>query len=86
MEKILELWDQGYSAIDVVVTIFRVVKASDKMPEYTKLEFIKVRTAASPFLTCERVERVTGNRVDSYAGPGRCWDPGSTGWAGGPPL
>jgi len=42
MEKIYELWDQGYSAVDVVVTIFRVVKASDKMPEYTKLEFIKV--------------------------------------------
>ena len=42
MEKIQELWDQGYSAVDVVVTIFRVVKASDKMPEYTKLEFIKV--------------------------------------------
>jgi len=41
MEKIQELWDQGYSAIDVVVTVFRVVKASDKMPEYTKLEFIK---------------------------------------------
>ena len=42
MERIQDLWDQGYSAIDVVVTIFRVVKASDKMPEYTKLEFIKV--------------------------------------------
>jgi len=42
MDKIRELWDEGYSAIDVVVTIFRVVKASDKMPEYTKLEFIKV--------------------------------------------
>jgi len=41
MDKIQELWDQGYSAIDIVVTIFRVVKASDKMPEYTKLEFIK---------------------------------------------
>ena len=42
MEKLQELWDQGYSAVDIVVTIFRVVKASDKMPEYTKLEFIKV--------------------------------------------
>ncbi|KAF9643457.1 P-loop containing nucleoside triphosphate hydrolase protein [Thelephora ganbajun] len=41
MEKTQELWDQGYSAVDIVVTIFRVVKASDKMPEYTKLEFIK---------------------------------------------
>ena len=37
MGKILELWDQGYSAIDVVLTIFRVVKASDKMLEYSKL-------------------------------------------------
>ena len=33
---------QGYSAIYIVVTIFRVVNGSDKMPEYTKLEFIKV--------------------------------------------
>jgi len=48
MEKIQELWDQGYSAVDVVVTIFRVVKASDKMPEYTKLEFIKVLCVVTP--------------------------------------
>ena len=48
MDKIQELWDQGYSAVDVVVTIFRVVKASDKMPEYTKLEFIKVVSYAIP--------------------------------------
>jgi hypothetical protein len=47
MEKIQDLWDQGYSAVDVVVTIFRVVKASDKMPEYTKLEFIKVLCATT---------------------------------------
>lgn len=46
MEKLQELWDQGYSAVDIVVTIFRVVKASDKMPEYTKLEFIKVKPHA----------------------------------------
>ena len=46
MEKIQELWDQGYSAVDVVVTIFRVVKASGKMPEYTKFEFIKVAAYA----------------------------------------
>ena len=45
MEGIQELWDQGYSTMDVVVTIisgFRVVKTLDKMPEYTKLEFVKV--------------------------------------------
>jgi replication factor C subunit 2/4 len=30
MEKLSELWDQGYSAIDIVVTIFRVVKTFDE--------------------------------------------------------
>ncbi|KAF7784050.1 hypothetical protein Agabi119p4_215 [Agaricus bisporus var. burnettii] len=39
--KIKELWDQGYSAVDIVVTLFRVVKTFDEVPEYTKLEFIK---------------------------------------------
>ncbi|KAL5519264.1 RFC4 [Sanghuangporus vaninii] len=41
MEKLTELWDQGYSAVDIVVTIFRVVKTFDELPEYTKLEYIK---------------------------------------------
>ncbi|KIK70760.1 hypothetical protein GYMLUDRAFT_89769 [Collybiopsis luxurians FD-317 M1] len=41
MEKLNDLWDNGYSAVDIAVTIFRVVKTSDNMPEYTKLEFIK---------------------------------------------
>lgn len=26
MEKLTELWEQGYSAVDIVVTLFRVVK------------------------------------------------------------
>lgn len=37
-----ELWSSGYSAVDIVSTIFRVVKNNDTMPEYRKLEFIKV--------------------------------------------
>ncbi|KAJ8482583.1 hypothetical protein ONZ45_g14896 [Pleurotus djamor] len=41
MEKLNELWNQGYSAVDIVVTLFRVVKTFDEMPEYTKLEYIK---------------------------------------------
>jgi len=41
MEKLTELWDQGYSAVDIVVTLFRVVKTFDEMAEYTKLEYIK---------------------------------------------
>ena len=30
MEKLNELWDQGYSAVDIVVKIFRVVKTFDE--------------------------------------------------------
>ena len=30
MEKLGELWNQGYSAVDIVVTIFRVVKSFDE--------------------------------------------------------
>jgi len=42
MEKLDELWTQGYSAVDIVTTLFRVVKTFDELPEYTKLEYIKV--------------------------------------------
>ncbi|KZS95843.1 P-loop containing nucleoside triphosphate hydrolase protein [Sistotremastrum niveocremeum HHB9708] len=41
MEKLQELWDTGYSAIDIVTTLFRVVKTFDELQEYTKLEYIK---------------------------------------------
>ncbi|CDO75492.1 hypothetical protein BN946_scf184935.g28 [Trametes cinnabarina] len=30
MDKLNELWDQGYSAVDIVVTIFRVVRTFDE--------------------------------------------------------
>lgn len=40
--RIHGLWDQGYAAVDIVTTIFRVVKNMDQLPEYTKLEFIRV--------------------------------------------
>ena len=30
MEKLGELWNQGYSAVDIVVTILRVVKSFDE--------------------------------------------------------
>jgi replication factor C subunit 2/4 len=30
MEKLNELWNQGYSAVDIIVTIFRVVKTFDE--------------------------------------------------------
>ena len=34
------LWEQGYAAIDIVGTLFRVTKTA-QMPERTKLQFIK---------------------------------------------
>jgi replication factor C subunit 2/4 len=30
MERLNELWEQGYSAVDIVVTMFRVVKTFDE--------------------------------------------------------
>ncbi|RKP22322.1 P-loop containing nucleoside triphosphate hydrolase protein [Syncephalis pseudoplumigaleata] len=36
-----DLWDQGYSSIDIVTTLFRVAKLSNELEEYTKLEYIK---------------------------------------------
>lgn len=41
LEKLHEVWDKGYSAVDVVTTLFRVVKTLDTMQEYLKLEYIK---------------------------------------------
>eukprot|EP01104_Vermistella_antarctica_P004382 TRINITY_DN14839_c0_g1_i1.p1 TRINITY_DN14839_c0_g1~~TRINITY_DN14839_c0_g1_i1.p1 ORF type:complete len:330 (+),score=55.72 TRINITY_DN14839_c0_g1_i1:157-1146(+) len=35
------LWHQGYSATDVISTLFRVVRAHDEMQEYLKLEYMK---------------------------------------------
>lgn len=37
-----ELWAMGYAPVDIITVIFRVVK-NYEMPEYIKLEFIKVR-------------------------------------------
>lgn len=42
LECLDELWLQGYSAIDIIGTLLKVVKGMDRMAEYVKLEFIKV--------------------------------------------
>lgn len=42
MSKLEDLWRQGYAAVDIVTTLFRVVKGMDALAEYTKLQFIKV--------------------------------------------
>jgi replication factor C subunit 2/4 len=42
LTSVKELWDQGYSALDIVTTLFRVVKNYSSLDEGTKLEYIKV--------------------------------------------
>jgi replication factor C subunit 2/4 len=42
MEKLNELWQQGYSAVDIVVTIFRVVKTFDECVCVPCLHCLKV--------------------------------------------
>jgi len=34
--------DKGYSAVDLISTMFRVTKTIDTLSEHSKLEFIKV--------------------------------------------
>lgn len=49
LARVDELWEAGYSAVDIVTTIFRVTKGIDDLPEYLKLEYIRVsgKSAAS---------------------------------------
>ena len=42
LEKLEDLWDKGYSAVDIISTMFRVTKTIDGLSEQTKLDFIKV--------------------------------------------
>ena len=46
--KILHhLWSLGYSCEDIIGNIFRITKVHQNLPEYLKLEFIKVITVYS---------------------------------------
>lgn len=42
LETLDELWAKGYSAVDIISTMFRVTKSLDGMAEQAKLEFIRV--------------------------------------------
>ena len=55
LARIGDLWDKGYSAVDIVVTVFRVVKGMEDLPEYTKLEYIRVSSfqLRLPPLACQ---------------------------------
>lgn len=66
LARIGALWDKGYSAVDIVSTIFRVVKGMEELPEYTKLEFIRV--SVTPIARPRWVlTNDTGDWLDAYA-------------------
>lgn len=41
LDKLDEVWTLGYSSLDIVTTLFRVVKTMDTLPEPVKLEYIR---------------------------------------------
>ncbi|KAI9832110.1 MAG: replication factor C subunit 4 [Phylliscum demangeonii] len=41
LDTLTELWELGYSAHDIISTMFRVTKTVDALSEHAKLEFIK---------------------------------------------
>lgn len=41
-----KLWDSGYSALDIITTLFKVTRNATDMAEFMKLEFLKVILAA----------------------------------------
>lgn len=45
-----QLYDLGYSPTDIITTLFRIIKNYD-MPEYLKLEFMKVCHDANAYFT-----------------------------------
>ena len=69
LEKLEDLWDKGYSAVDIISTMFRVTKAIDGLSEQTKLDFIKV--SANPYQSSLISKRLIwlsiGNRVHTHA-------------------
>jgi len=40
-DGLYELWQAGYSAVDIITTLFRVVKYDQELDEEMKLEFVK---------------------------------------------
>ena len=45
-----KLCDLGYSSMDIITTLFRVVRNFPDLAEFLKLEFIRVRAPASDHL------------------------------------
>lgn len=68
LEKLEELWNKGYSAVDIISTMFRVTKTIDSLSEHSRLCFIKV---PRPLLHIYFTNARSGNRIHTYAHPRR---------------
>lgn len=53
------LWQMGYSPEDIITSIFRVCK-TESMPEFLKLEFIKVGRNVKTFLCLSYCSTICG--------------------------
>ena len=62
LDKLSELWTQGYSAVDIVTTLFKVVKNSTQLEEFLKLEFASRRPIDRADVADQR------DRLRAYAG------------------
>jgi replication factor C subunit 2/4 len=49
-----KLFDDGYSATDIITTLFRIVRNAD-LQEWVKLEYIKVRPHCPSSVLCTDV-------------------------------
>lgn len=67
LEKLDELWAKGYSAVDVISTMFRVTKTIDTLSEHAKLEFIRVSLDQLEKKSKLLTAFCSGNWVHTYA-------------------
>jgi len=54
------LWDQGYSATDIISILFRVVRNNGQLHEFLKLEYIKVGSICYSLTVGWRTSTVLG--------------------------
>jgi DNA polymerase III delta prime subunit len=74
-----QLWRQGYSGVDIVTTLFRVVRNYEDMQEYMKLQFLKVTILNTSPLSMSNT--TIGNWSVPYESFRRCFLPSAVEWS-----
>lgn len=74
MEKLDEVWNQGYASVDIVTTIFRVVKTMDSIPEAIKVGPAEKVTCALPLTSYRTARLYQGDWVYTHANSRRRLD------------